>query len=151
IPDVMVANQGSNDVSLLLGGVDANGNYVLTSGPRMAAGQGPVSTALIPSATPRGPPSLAVADSGGNGVPILPGRGNGFFDTQAASTRFLPTGADPQQVMVGNFDTHGGLDLITVNAGSNNLTYVPNFLTASQTFSISSGGIDPTAAVAFDQ
>ena len=54
-------------------------------------------------------------------------------------------------LFVGNFTGRPGqLDLVTVNAGSNDLTLIPDFLQAGQPLEISSGGTNPVAALAGD-
>ena len=60
-------------------------------------------------------------------------------------------GVSPQAAFVGNFDAQPGLDLVSVNAGSNSLTFFSNF-TAPDTFgiNIASGGLIPVAALAGD-
>ena len=53
-------------------------------------------------------------------------------------------------MFVGNFTRPGQLDLVTVNAGSNDLTLIPDFLHGGQpSRTISSGGLDPVAAFEF--
>jgi hypothetical protein len=150
IPDVLAANQGSNDVTVLLG-QGTGMQWTLTSGPRLNAnGVGPVSTTVAdvtgPNGRPDGIPDLLIANSQSNDVAVLPGVGLGFFDDGHA--RLFDTGVDPRQVLVGQFDTNGGLDMVSINAGSNDLTFFPNFGSPQ---SISSGGQVPVAAVEVTQ
>ena len=83
-----------------------------------------------------------------NEVRQLKGVGNGFFDDVHYTT--YTTGADPGPLFVGNFTGNPGeLDLVTVNASSNDLSFVSdinggNFVAQS----IPSGGVEPVAAVA---
>ena len=71
-PDLVVADRGSNDVSVLLNQATADG-FTFVPGPRLnlktatQQGIGPVATAIVPSST-GGPPSLAVSVSGSNQV-----------------------------------------------------------------------------------
>src|SRR5207248_8562770 len=122
LPDLVVANEGSNDVTLLLGQGSGPG-WTLTPGPRLRAGTGPVST-TVHDVTGDDIPDILVSNSQSNDVSVLPGVGNGFFDDRDA-VRFA-TGLSPQQVLVGNFDLVPGLDLVSINAGSNDLTFFPN-------------------------
>jgi hypothetical protein len=149
-PDLVVANEGSNDVTILLGHGQGQ-NWTLEPGPRLKAfGSGPVSTALRPVTDPKGGPptqDLLIANSQSNTVTLLPGRGGDFFDIKPQSVQTFPTGPDPLQVVVGPFVKPGEIDLLTVNAGSNDLTFFPNFGTGR---SIDSGGSMPLAAVAAD-
>jgi hypothetical protein len=91
IPDLLVANKGSNDVSVFFGAYDANGRWVPLPGPRLASGgTGPL--AANPVADPNSPGGfdLAITNSQG-GVSVLPGRGQGFFDDRSPQTLPLPS------------------------------------------------------------
>jgi hypothetical protein len=139
IPDLVIANKGSNDVSILYG--QGRGTaWTLVPGPRLRAGEGPVATAV---AYIGGVPNIFVANSGSNDVYQLRGVGGGFFDDR--NPVVFPAGIDPEALFVGNFD--GRLDLVTINAGSNDLTLFSGFGPGR---SISSGGMDPAAVVMGD-
>ncbi len=145
-PDLIIANKGSNNVSTLINEPGPDGQPTFVEGPTFAAGIGPVATAVmtLPGQTV---PSLLVADSGSNEVLLLPGLGNGFFNDQ--SPIVYSVGADPTQLLLGNFSPGGGLDLVTVNSVSNDLTLIAGVGTGSATMStLSSGGTDPTSALA---
>jgi hypothetical protein len=151
IPDVVVADEGSNDISILLGqgkGTD----WTLTPGPRLRAGIGPISTTVAdvtgPAGVPDGIPDILVTNNQSNDVTLLPGRGNGFFNDQTPQT--FAVGDAPQQSLVGNFEPGTGIDLVTIDSGSNNLTFRPDFLTSSEALSIDSGGDRPFAAIEGD-
>ena len=150
-PDLVVADRGSNDVTILLNQATADGGFTFVPGPRLnlktatQQGIGPVATAIVPSPT-GGPASLAVSLSGSNQVWVIPGVGGGFFNDQ--NPRIFNVGSNPGMILAGNFD--GRPDLVSVNAGSNDLTIISNF--GSQVFTIStipSGGVDPVTAFAF--
>jgi hypothetical protein len=141
-PDVIVTNQGSNDVSILLGDQLA----LLRPGPRLDVGLAPVGTQIVPSQTAGGLPSLLVTNSGSNNVFMLPALGGGFFN-DAAPTVFN-TGLSPQAAIVGNF-FGAGLDLVTLNYLSNTLTVYRGFDPASR-HDIGSGGLGPITAIAGD-
>jgi hypothetical protein len=80
IPDMLVANQGSNDVSVILGSYDANGDWVGIPGPRLkSGGDGPIAVA-VQDLNGDGIPDLAVFNGGSGTVTELPGVGRGFFD-----------------------------------------------------------------------
>jgi hypothetical protein len=145
IPDLVVANEGSNDVSILLG-QGQGGAWTLVPGPRLRAGAAPVAT-VVEDVSGHGVPDILVANSGSDNVSLLPGLGNGFFDDRPEAVQTFATGSDPQQVLVGHFLNPSELDLLTVNAGSNNLTLFPDFGPGR---SLSSGGDAPVAAVAGD-
>jgi hypothetical protein len=143
IPDLAVANEGSNDVSILLG-QGRGSNWTLDPGPRLRAGAGPVST-TVQDVTGHGISDILVVNSQSDNVFLLPGVGNGFFNDQ--NPQVFNTGSDPRQALVGDFNGDGKLDLVTVNAGSNDLTLFSAFGAGR---SIASGGENPLAAVSAD-
>jgi hypothetical protein len=145
LPDLVVADKGSNEVSILLN-TSHGGEISFSAGPRLnAGGSGPVSTVV--GNFKGGPyPDLLVTNSGSNNVTLLPGVGQGFFNDQ--SPRAYSVGTDPVASFVGDFN--GTTDLVTINAGSDNLTLVSGFEGNSPvTTTIASGGVDPDAAFAF--
>ena len=127
-PDLVVADRGSNDLTILLNEATAGGGFTFVPGPRLnlktatQQGIGPVATAIVPSPN-GGPASLAVSLSGSNQVWVIPGVGGGFFNDQ--NPKIFNVGSNPGMILVGNFD--GLPDLVSVNAGSNDLTIISNF------------------------
>ena len=90
IPDMLIANQGSNDVSVVFGSYDASGNWLGIPGPRLkSGGDGPIAV-IVRDLNGDHVPDLAVVNGGSGTVTLLPGVGRGFFDDRAAS-------ADPVQ------------------------------------------------------
>jgi hypothetical protein len=159
IPDLVVANEGSNDVSILLGHGQGP-NWTLVPGPRLRlfdpatgkSGAGPVST-TVADVTGTGIPDILVANSQSNDVWLIPGipshatgTGTGFFNDQHPLV--FDTGLDPQQALVGDFTGDGRLDLVSINAGSNDLTFFRDF--GQGGISIATGGETPVAALAGD-
>jgi hypothetical protein len=142
IPDLVVANKGSNDVSVLFGSGQGS-NWTLVNGPRLHAGIGPDAVAVA-DVYGNGVPDILVANSLSNNVYLLPGVGDGFFDD--AHPVIYQTGVDPEQVLVGHFSGSSQLDLVTLNAGSNNLSYFAGF-GAARTIAL---GDSPVAAVMGD-
>jgi hypothetical protein len=142
LPDLVVADEGSNEVSILIN----QGNFRFTPGPRLnSGGSGPVAT-LVGYFTGGKYPDLLVSNSGSNNVALLLGVGQGFFNDQHP-TRF-PVGTRPGPLFVGDFNGQEGL--VTVNAGSNSVTLISAFNgTDPVTSTFSSGGLDPTTAFAF--
>jgi len=148
LADLIVANEGSNDVSILLSSGIAAG-WSLTLGPRLRAGAGPVSTAVM-DATGDGTPDLLVSNSLSNTLMVLPGVGGGFFNDSSPQT--FNTGATPGQVLVGNFDGNG-LGVVVLNTAASTLTFFSDFSTAlpaNSGITLSSGGVTPYAATAGD-
>ena len=135
----MIANKGSNDVSILLNERRQDGGFTFVPGPRLQAGAGPVST-VVEDVTGDGFPDLLVSNSGSNNVMLLPGVGGGFFNDQ--NPTIFSVGSEPGPLFVGNFD--GKPDLVTVNSGSNDLTLISDFMGSHPvTTTISSGGTRP--------
>jgi hypothetical protein len=88
VPDMLIANQGSNDVSLLFGSYDANGVWLGIPGPRLkSGGDGPIAVKV---SHPNGDlvPDLAVINGGSGTVTLLPGVGRGFFDDRQPKVLF---------------------------------------------------------------
>ena len=86
VPDMLVANQGSNDVSVIFGSYDANGDWVGLPGPRLkSGGDGPIAVA-VQDLSGDGIPDLAVFNGGSGTVTELPGVGRGFFDDRQPRT-----------------------------------------------------------------
>ncbi len=93
IPDLLVADQGSNDVSVLFGSYDASGDWVGIAGPRhKSGGDGPIAVE-VGDLTGNGVLDLAVVNGGSGTVTLLPGVGGGFFDDQHPLTLFNLGGA----------------------------------------------------------
>ena len=145
IPDLVVANQGSNDVSILLG-QGRGQDWMLTPGPRLKAGWGPTAT-VVSDVNGDGIPDILVSDSQSNDVRVLRGVGLGFFIDTNPTT--FTTGSNPGPLIVGDFTgPPGQLDLVTINAGSNTLTLIRDINGGNVvTESLPSGGEFPVAAV----
>jgi hypothetical protein len=88
IPDLLITNQGSNDVSVLFGSYNAQGDWVGVPGPRLkSGGDGPIAVTVLNLGAGRNP-DLAVFNGGSGTVTALPGVGQGFFDDQHPQTLF---------------------------------------------------------------
>ena len=95
VPDLLVANKGSNDVSVLFGQLVDN-IWTATAGPRLQSrGSAPIATALRDFNGDQFP-DLVVTNSGsgasGGTLTVLPGRGQGFFDDRPDSVKTFPAG-----------------------------------------------------------
>ena len=144
--DLVVADKGSNQVSILLNQSQPGGAISFSAGPRLnSGGTGPVST-VVGNFTGGALPDLLVTNSQSNDVTLLQGVGQGFFND--TNPRTYSVGTDPVSTFVGNFNGQTGL--VTVNSGSNDLTLISGFEGSDPTTStIASGGVDPDAAFAF--
>ena len=88
--DLVVANKGSNDVSILLG----NGKGGFLPAVNYAAGSKPWSV-VVGDFNRDGKPDLAVANAASNNISILLGNGNGAFQP-AVSYAVGSAGLDPR-------------------------------------------------------
>jgi hypothetical protein len=90
VPDILIADQGSNDIAVLFGSV-VDGRWVGAPGPRLrAGGSGPVAVSVVPDPNSPGGSDLAVTNAQSRTVTVLPGRGQGFFDDR--NPQALPLG-----------------------------------------------------------
>jgi hypothetical protein len=145
IPDLVVANHGSNDVSVLIGAV-TGGVWSPTSQLRLKAGYGPTSVAVAPVLG--GPyPDIVVTNGLSNEVRVLRALGGGFFDD--VNPLVYSTGSDPVAVVVLEpSDGSSTMALVTLNAASNDLTFVVGIGSAfARVRTFDSGGELPLAAV----
>jgi predicted NUDIX family NTP pyrophosphohydrolase len=112
-PDVAVANQSSDNVSVLLGG-PGGGFGTATS---YATADGPVSVA-VGDFDGDSDPDLAIANESSDNVSVLLGGPGGSF---GAATNF-PAGDLPESVAVGDFDGDSDSDLAVANHSSNDVS-----------------------------
>jgi streptogramin lyase len=147
-PDLLIANEGSNDVSILLNEPTADGGFTFVLGPRLQGGPGPTSTVV--ENLPGDPfPDLLISDGGSNQVRLLRGVGGGFFNDQ--NPTIYSVGSAPVQVMVGTFTPGPGPQIATINRGSNDVTVISDFNSPAPVFqSFPTGGVDPVAAFGVD-
>jgi hypothetical protein len=142
--DLIVANEGSNDVAILLNEPTAGGGFTFVTSERLQAGFGPTLTAVQYVG---GIPNILVSDGGANQVTLLPGVGNGFFNDQ--NPRTFPVGNDPTSVLIGNFLAGMGTEIVTINQGSNDVTVISDFNSNAPVFqTFATGGEEPVAAFA---
>ena len=112
-PDLVTANAGSHDISVLLG----NGDGTFQAQQRFGAGTGPRSVA-VGDLDADGAPDLVTANNDSNDVSVLLGNGDGTFQAQQ---RF-GAGTGPRSVAVGDLDGDGAPDLATANYGSDDVS-----------------------------
>jgi len=90
IPDLLVADQGSNAVTVLFGSYDAAGDWVARPGPRLkSGGEGPVAV-TVRDLDGDGIPELVVTNGASGTLAVLPGVGQGFFNDQHPQILTVP-------------------------------------------------------------
>ena len=113
IPDLAVANSGSNNVSVLRG----NGDGTFQAAANFGAGTTPRGVAAG-DFNGDGKLDLATANIGSDNVSILLGNGNATFQSAVN----YGAGTDPRSIAVADFNRDGKLDLAVANSGSNNVS-----------------------------
>lgn len=129
LPDLAVANQGDNTISILLN--QNNGNFTpATNSPfalaktetapsAIAAGLfGNTVTSASGVTTPTA--DLVVANSTSNNVTVLLGNGDGTFHEAPGSP--YAVGKNPSSVVVADFNGDGNLDFAVANQGDNTIS-----------------------------
>lgn len=123
-PDIAVANQQDNSISILLN--QGNGNF---SQPNSAIPLGTNETG--PSAIAAGifrltdvnhltqPADLVIANSTSNTVTVLLGNGDGTFSEAPGSP--FSVGAQPRAVVIADFNNDGNLDFAVADSGDNTI------------------------------
>ena len=110
--DLIVANQGSNNVDVFWG----NGNGTFSNQQTLSTGNGPVSVAVA-DVNGDGKPDVLVANYSSNNLSVLLGNGNGTFQP----ARTYATGVKPAAIAAVDLNADGRFDLIVANQGSNNV------------------------------
>lgn len=88
IPDMLVANRGSNDVSVLRGSYGVDGAWIGEAGLRLrSGGAGPIAVS-VRNLNADLIPDLAVTNGSSGLVTMLPGVGGGFFDDRQPQRLF---------------------------------------------------------------
>ena len=114
IPDLAVANNAANTITILLG----KGDGTFTTAASLQTGSGPYALA-VGDFNRDGHLDLAVTLSNNNSVNVFLGNGDGTFTAANSSSQ---TGPQPLGVAVGDYNGDGLLDLAVVNGSSATLT-----------------------------
>jgi hypothetical protein len=125
LPDLAIADKGSNTVSILLG----NGAGTFTAGTPVVTGNSPVSVvaANFHDSVPGSPLDIAVANQADNTVLVFQGKGDGTFPTSLTSpisptVLQLPAGFEPAALAAADFDKDGHIDLVVADHGNNTVS-----------------------------
>ncbi|MGA8217679.1 MAG: VCBS repeat-containing protein [Solirubrobacterales bacterium] len=114
-PDLAVANEGSDNVSILLG--DGFGQF--TAGTPVSVGSLP-SSVVVGRFNADSFDDLAVASVGNDDIAIRLGDGSGGFS--GTGTVSTGTNSDPRAIATGDFNDDGQMDLISANPGSDTVS-----------------------------
>ena len=118
-PDVVAANNGSGNVSVLLG----DGQGRLSPAPGSPFSTGGVRPAAVAAGDMNGDgrPDVAVANSSSSDLSVLLGDGQGRLGP-APGSPFSTGGSRPVAVGLGDFNGDGNLDVVAVNTSSGDLS-----------------------------
>jgi YVTN family beta-propeller protein len=141
-PDLIVADNGSNEVSILLG-QGSGSNWTLVPGPRISTDGGPMAVA-VGNILGDGKQDLAVANQQANNVQVFPGQGGGFFSQNATT---YPVGQAPDGLFMGDF-SGSGTQMAALNSGSNTVSVIDPRSGVTQT--IPTGGVFPSSGFSGD-
>jgi hypothetical protein len=152
-PDLIVANELSNDVSILintvvssnaLGGGVPSPQFTFEPGATINSARAPVSAVM--GSYSDGGRYLAVADSASNDVTIFPEGGNGTFS--ATPAQVIPLGTSPALLVP--MQWNGQSALLSLDSNDNAISLITGLGTAdTHVQTIDSGGLDPVAAESF--
>ncbi len=115
--DLVVANQGSGTVSILLN--DGSGSFV--PGPTVQVGSQPVAVAVA-AINDDELPDIITSNSGSNSVSVVMNVGGGSF----ASSVNYGVGASPRGIVAADLDGNGSVDVAVVNSGSQTFSVLLN-------------------------
>jgi type II secretory pathway component GspD/PulD (secretin) len=155
--DLVVANAGSNTVSVLLGSQAFDGTFAEAAGSPFSVGAEP-SAVVVADFDGDGFLDFAVANQGDNSISVFKGDGQGGF-AQFPRSPFLLPGSEkgPVAMALGTFDSSGKPQIAVLNPATLNVgIFQASFdNTFDGTFTELSGspvstGIDPVAFAAGD-
>ena len=112
-PDLVVANEGSNNVSVLLG----NGDGSFKTAANFATDLGPLWVA-VSDFNGDGYADLVAANAAAGSVSVFLGNGDGTFQPPVN----YAAGINPQSVAVADLNGDGSADIVVADAGSNSIS-----------------------------
>ncbi|MBL7992119.1 MAG: VCBS repeat-containing protein, partial [Candidatus Kapabacteria bacterium] len=120
--DLATANNGSNDVTLLLN--NGVGTFTPAPGSPIALGSTGASGIDFGDVDGDGDLDFAVANNGSTNVAVLLNNGTGLYAPAVGSP--FTVGTSPRSVTFGDVDGDGDLDIATTNQTSNDVTVLLN-------------------------
>ena len=122
IPDLIVANSGSNDVLVFLGNADGT----FQPAQSFFAGDNPVGITVAYLKGQNAPPDLVIANEGSNDVSILYGSGTGSNWTMTYGPRLQTGGIGPVSTVVTFLNgPNNPPDILASNSVSNDVGLIP--------------------------
>jgi len=115
IPDIAVANYGSNTISILIGKGD--GTFTPAATPTLPTGTGPYNV-VIGDFQGNGKQDIACTNKGSANMEVYLGNGDGTF--QSPTT--YATNAMPTSIVTSDFNRDGNLDIAVGNSTANNIS-----------------------------
>ncbi len=115
-PDIIVANQDTNNVGVLLN--SGNGTFTAQTTYSTETYSYPIEVAVV-DVNSDSKPDIIVANSGTNNIGVLLNSGNGTFT--APTTYSTGTGSNPYSVAVVDVNSDSKPDIIVANQGTNNV------------------------------
>jgi type II secretory pathway component GspD/PulD (secretin) len=143
LPDLAIADQGTNQVTILQGKGD--GTFVEFPKSPITVGKLPVAIASGSLSGSTGP-GLAVVNQADNTLSVFLGDGDGTF-TQSPNSP-LPTSTTPSGVVIGNFLEQSNSGIAVTNTGSGTVTVYVDVGTGLIRALDPGAGTSPTAIVA---
>jgi len=136
--DILVANQDSGNISVLLG--DGSGHFTPAPGSPFAAGHYPNDIA-VGDFNGDGNPDLLIPNHQTPYLTLLLGDGKGRFTSSPHSPFATLSRPHPHGVAIGDFNGDGNLDAVTDSWGNNQIILLPgngkgDLLTPGRTFDV---------------
>ena len=143
--DLIVSNKGSNNVSILLG-QNVGSRWTFVPGGVVQAGIAPVHALVVNPNFGSLSPFLLICNSGSNDVYFYETTSGGQVESQPS--KIINVGQLPADLLVGHFGEHPNLDMVTLDSGSDSLTYIGGVFTPHPTRQvIPMDGSQPVSAV----